>query len=132
MLREEPERRRAPRRVPQPGDALARVRLRTGRELAVVDISACGVLVEGSTRLVPGTHAEVHVVTRHGRTLVRTRVVRAFVSHLDADAVCYRSALAFETNVDTETDGYPLPGKTPVFEGGAGNAYPNIEVPERA
>jgi hypothetical protein len=126
--REEPERRRAPRRVPQPGDALARVRLRTGREFAVVDISACGVLVEG-TRLLPGTHAEVHVVTRHGRTLVRTRVVRSLVWHLEADAVCYRAALAFESDVDTEADGYPVPAESPVMAGGMGNAYPNFEVP---
>jgi hypothetical protein len=107
------------------------VRLRTGRELAVVDISTCGVLVEG-TRLLPGTHADVHVVTRHGRTLVRTRVVRSMVWHLEADAVCYRTALAFETDVDVEIDGYPLPAENPVIAGGAGNAYPDFKVPDPA
>ena len=125
------DRRRAPRRVPLPGDALARVRLRTGRELAVVDISTCGVLVEGA-RLLPGTHADLHVVTRQGRTLVRTRVVRSRVWQLHADSVCYRTALAFETDVDTEGDGYPVPAKNPVNARGAGNVYPDSEVPDPA
>jgi hypothetical protein len=122
------ERRRAVRRVPQPGETLARVRLRTGRELVVVNISWAGALVEGVTRLLPGTHVDVHVVTRHGRVLVRTRVVRSIVWRLHADAVCYRTGLAFDASVDTEVDGYPLPAETPVIEGGAGKSYPGAEV----
>ncbi|HLG57805.1 MAG TPA: hypothetical protein VI485_20845 [Vicinamibacterales bacterium] len=83
------------------------MRLRTGRELAVVDVSPVGALVEGATRLLPGTHADVHVITRHGRVLVRARVVRALVWHLAPDAVRYRAALAFDTplDLDTEADG---------------------------
>jgi hypothetical protein len=102
---------------------LSRVRLRTGRELTVVNISSCGALVEGVTRLLPGTRADVHIVTRHGRVLVRTRVVRALVWRLEADAVCYRSALAFDTTIDT--DGYPVPVENPIFEGGPGRRYPD-------
>ena len=143
MPPDESERRRAVRRVPQPDETLARVRLRTGRELSVVNISPAGVLVEGATRLLPGTHADVHVVTRHGRTLVRARVIRAIVWRLQADVVCYRAALAFETSIDTEADGlalsersesngYAVPAESPANEGGAGNAYPSSEVPDRA
>ena len=121
----DPDRRRAVRRVPQPTETLSRMRLRTGRELAVVDIASCGALVEGATRLLPGTHVDVHVVTRHGRVLVRTRVVRSIVWQLQADAVNYRTALAFDAAVDTEVDGYPLPFETPVIEGGAGSPYPH-------
>jgi hypothetical protein len=110
--------------MPQPTETLSRMRLRTGRELAVVDISPAGALVEGATRLLPGTHVDVHVVTRHGRVLVRTRVVRSSVWQLQADAVSYRTALAFDAAVDTEVDGYPLPTETPVIEGGAGSPYP--------
>jgi len=94
------ERRHAPRRVPEAGDPLSAVRVRGGRELAVVDVSEAGVLVDGPARLLPGTHVEVHVVTVDGRVLVRTRVVRAFVSAL-REGVRYRSALAFERRVDT-------------------------------
>jgi hypothetical protein len=132
MPPDESERRRTVRRIPQPDETLARVRLRTGRELSVINISPTGVLVEGGTRLLPGTHADVHVVTRHGRTLVRARVIRSLVWRLQADSVSYRAALAFETNVDTEADGYALPAESPMNEGDAGNAYPNPEVPGHA
>jgi hypothetical protein len=83
------------------------VRLRTGRELAVVDISASGALVEGPTRLLPNTRTEIHIVTRQGRALVRTRVVRSLVWRLERDLVCYRTALAFDTAVDTDVDEQP-------------------------
>lgn len=132
MPPDESERRRAVRRIPQPDETLARVRLRTGRELSVINISPTGVLVEGGTRLLPGTHADVHVVTRHGRTLVRARVIRSLVWRLQADSVSYRAALAFETSVDTEADGYAIPAESPMNDGGAGNAYPNPEAPDHA
>src|SRR5690349_20248903 len=93
------ERRRAQRRAPDPQEALARVRLRAGRELDVVDISDSGVLVDGVTRLHPGAHVDVHVMTREGRVLVRSRVVRAFVSHVQADAIRYGGALEFEPTI---------------------------------
>lgn len=124
----ETERRRVARRVPQPDETVSRVRLRTGRELAVVNISHAGVLVEGVTRLLPGTHVEVHVVTRHGRVLVRTRVMRSSVSRLQADIVCYRTALAFDTDLDTDPDGYQVPAEISVIPGGEGNPYPHDEV----
>ena len=119
------ERRHASRRVPDAGEPLVAVRVRGGRELAVIDVSDSGVLVEGQARLLPGTHVEVHVVTAAGRVLVegqarllpgthvevhvvttagrvlvRTRVVRAFVSALKG-GIRYRTALAFERTVDT-------------------------------
>jgi hypothetical protein len=97
-----PERRRAVRRTPHADESLSRVRLRTGRELAVIDISSAGALIEGTTRLLPGTRSDVHVVTRHGRLLVRTRVIRSFIWRLERDVVCYRTALEFDTAVETD------------------------------
>lgn len=126
------DRRRAVRRPPQPGEALSRVRLRTGRELAVVDISAAGALVESHTRLLPGTRTEVHIVTRHGRMLVRTRIVRSFVWRLEADLVCYRTGLAFDVAVDTEVDGYAVPAEIPGNTAGRGTAYPADIIGDRA
>jgi hypothetical protein len=99
------ERRRAPRRTPDRQEPLGRVRLRAGRELEVVNISDAGVLVDGLARLHPGAHVDVHVVTRDGRVLVRGRVVRAFVSHVAADAIRYGGALAFEQTIDTAAAG---------------------------
>ena len=95
------ERRGVTRRAPAPDETLARVRLRTGRELSVVDIGDTGALLEGTSRLLPGTHVEVHVVTREGRTLVRSRVTRASVFALAANSLRYRAALAFDTRVNT-------------------------------
>jgi hypothetical protein len=115
------DRRRAVRRTPGPEEPLARVRLRAGRELAVVDVSSAGALVEGDTRLLPGTHVDVHVLTADGRVLVRSRVVRAWVSALASDSVHYRGALAFERPVDT---GYPVPASELMSPEGAGSGYP--------
>jgi hypothetical protein len=129
MLSSENDRRLFARRVPRPDETLARARLRTGRELTVVNVSSSGALVESVTRLLPGTRADVHIVTRHGRVLVRTRVVRAMVWRLEADVVCYRAALAFDTTLDT--DGYAVPAENPMFEGGLGRSYPDSAAESR-
>ena len=94
------ERRRTPRYTPNASELTARLRLRTGRELAVVNVAATGALVETDGRLLPGTCVDVHVMTAEGRQLVRSRLVRAFVSALSADRVVYRASLAFERSVD--------------------------------
>jgi hypothetical protein len=88
--------------MPQPDESLSRAKLRTGRELTVIDISSSGALVEGPTRLLPGTRTDVHLVTRHGRVLVRARIVRSLVWRLEPDVVCYRSGLAFDAAVDID------------------------------
>jgi hypothetical protein len=94
------ERRRVSRCIPVPTSALSRVRLRAGRELAVVNLSMFGTLVEGTTRLLPGTHVGVHVTAAQGRTSVRARVVRYAVWTVTADVITYRGALAFNGRVD--------------------------------
>ena len=141
-----PERRRAVRRTPHSDESLSRVRLRTGRELAVIDISSAGALIEGTTRLLPGTRTDVHVVTRHGRLLVRTRVIRSFIWRLSRDVVCYHTALEFDTVVETDADptvserseskgpalserseskGYQVPTEIPKNDEAPGTRYPD-------
>ena len=115
------ERRRAARRVPDAAEPLARVRLRGGRALAVVDLSPAGALVEGEVRLLPGTHVDVHVITADGRVLVRSRVVRAWVSALGGDRLSYRGALVFDRPVDT---GYAVPAPPTAAAEAAGTHYP--------
>ena len=117
------ERRRAARREPARDEPLARVRLRAGRDLDVVDVSTCGVLVEGETRLLPGTRVDVHVLTADGRVLVRSRVVRAYVSALRSDCVVYRGALAFEVSVNVAR-GYSEPTWGARSPASAGTRYP--------
>jgi len=77
----------------------------------VVDVSPLGALVEGPTRLLPGTHLDVHITGAQGRVLVRARVVRCAVWGLTADAVQYRGALAFGALIDL------APPSTPAQEG---------------
>ena len=100
-MRSDVERRRHERRRLLAAEPLAVARLRTGRELMVLDVSESGALVEGTPRLLPGTHLDLHLLTRHGRLLVRGRVTRAHVCHVAADVIRYRSAVAFESSVDT-------------------------------
>jgi hypothetical protein len=122
------ERRAAPRRLPDSDETLARVRLRTGRELAVVEISDTGALLEGVARLLPGTHVEVHVVTRDGRTLVRSRVTRAWVFAVAADTLKYRAALVFDARVNTAPSRVVVTHSTP-SGAGTGRSYPSQDNP---
>jgi hypothetical protein len=122
------ERRAASRRSPAPDETLARLRLRTGRELTVVEISDAGALVDGGARLLPGTHVEVHVVTREGRTLVRSRVTRAWVFAVSADALQYRAALAFDARVNTAPS-WVVATHSARFGATTGSSYPNQTNP---
>jgi hypothetical protein len=129
------ERRRTTRRVPLPEEPLSRVRLRTGREMSVVDVSDTGVLVEGHVRLLPGTHIDVHVVTGEGRLLIRSRVMRCWVAALRPDAVSFRGALAFDRHVSTASSGYAFPDGPQAALVAPGPGYPllaAVDVPSGA
>jgi len=118
------DRRRVMRRIPDPAQGLSRVRLRTGRELTVVDVSPLGALVEGTQRLLPGTHVEVHINGGRGRVLLRARVVRCLVWSLASDALHYRGALAFASALDLADGGYLLPEGFDQVQESRGGAYP--------
>ena len=122
------DRRTAARRTPAADETLARLRLRTGRELAVVNIGDAGALVEGTARLLPGTHVEVHVVTREGRTLVRSRVTRAWVFAVAADTLQYRAALVFDARVNTAPSWVATTRAAP-SSASMGSRYPNQNNP---
>jgi hypothetical protein len=117
------ERRRTPRCMPNAADPVARLRLRAGRELAVVDLAPGGALVEAEGRLLPGTHVDVHVIGVDGRVLVRSRVVRAYVHRLSGDRILYRGALAFERHVELGA-GYAVPWVAHGVELATGTSYP--------
>jgi hypothetical protein len=119
------ERRRAERRTPAPGEPLSRLRLRTGRELVVLNIASRGALVEGP-RLIPGAYLDVHIVTSAARTLVRSRVLRCEVTRVTAEAICYRSGLVFEQPIDVAA-GYGIPWQDSQKEAGAGTSYPESD-----
>ena len=118
------DRRHAARRTPRDREPMERIRLRTGREVKVLNVSDGGVLAEGAARLLPGTHVDAHLVTATGRVLVRSRVARAWVCALEKDGPVYRSALAFQQAVDTSDPGYVMPGPAPGTGAAEGSGYP--------
>jgi hypothetical protein len=120
------EHRRCPRRIPLASESLARVRLRTGRELLVVNISNTGLLVEGDVRLLPGSSVDLHVMNGTGPEQVRSQVARSYVSQLCADSVGYRAALAFERSLDMSGE-YPVLPTSELAGSTAGSSYPLTE-----
>ncbi len=90
-----------------------------------MDVSDVGLLAEGEMRLLPGTHVDVHLVTRDGRLLVRSRVVRAFVCQLGPHQIRYRGALSFDRPVHTVLVGYPMPGAADSQTEREGSPYPD-------
>ncbi len=125
------ERRRALRWTPSAGGPLSWVRLRTGRELIVIDIAVAGVLVEGGSRLLPGSWLEVHLATAGGRLLVKGRVVRSHVWRVEPNRIWYRSGLAFDDQVGALGPGYLLPASVAVPPDAQGTTYPQVEpIPE--
>lgn len=102
--------------------ATSRVRLRTGRDLTVCDMSSGGARVAGAVRLLPGTHADVHVVGAGGRQLVRSRIV--WVRVLTVTPLVYEAALLFDAEVVLLAGGYRVPAASAGSVGSAGPAYP--------
>ncbi len=97
------ERRRATRRTVAVDEPLAHAKLRTGAQLVVLQASSWGALTETTERLLPGRHLDVHIVTPGGRTLVRSRVARAYVCRLQPDAIHYHAALTFDHSIDASS-----------------------------
>lgn len=119
------ERRRATRRPVAADEPLAHAKLRTGGQLVVLDTSNWGALTETSQRLLPGRHLDVHIVTPGGRTLVRSRVARAYVCQVQPDAIHYHAALAFEQALDTRPCGSPVPAVLVSLTNAREKAYPD-------
>lgn len=126
------ERRRLTRRSPHRDEPLTHMRMRTGPGLEVVNVANRGALVEGDVRLLPGTHLDVHVVTRDGRVLVRSRVVRAFVFDVQAASIRYRAALSFDLEVNTAPPGYSFPSGDRQEGAERGTNYPAAIQPDPA
>jgi hypothetical protein len=75
---------------------ITHVRLRPGREVILLDVSAAGALIEAHGRLQPGSIVELQMTRADRAVTVRGRVVRAAVSRLYAEDIWYRAAVAFD------------------------------------
>ena len=108
------DRRRWGRREYAGGHLPPAARLRPGPPVVVVNLSRNGALVEGHLRPRAGSTCAFEFSSPHGTVSTGARVVRCFVSRLEAASVRYRAALVFETLVPAPADsdalaGYPLP-----------------------
>jgi hypothetical protein len=90
--------------------AIKALRLSPGEGVTLVNISASGVLVEGKTRLVPGTRLTVHFDGPVKPAQIKARVVRCQVSAIGGGgSLQYQSAIAFEGRVELPVEESALP-----------------------
>ena len=107
------DRRRASRRRHVEEHGIVAARVRPGRDVSLLDVSAGGALVETASRLLPGSAVELHLESRDRRVAIRGRVIRCAVSRLRSTTVWYRGAIIFDRHlpwfVDDDAAGYAIP-----------------------
>jgi hypothetical protein len=79
--------------------------VRPGERARVIDVSAGGVLIETSQRLLPGTSVEVQLERRTERASIHGQVLRCAVVRLRPTWVCYRGAIAFDRDLPWFVEG---------------------------
>lgn len=84
------------------------VRLRTGDELALINLAHGGALVESRRRLLPGAKVVLQVSLDGGALAIQALVTRCAVHALRCDFVEYRGALQFEQELDWVGNGSPI------------------------
>jgi hypothetical protein len=115
------ERRRSRRLRTSAEHGVTRARLRPGLEVALVEISALGALVEAPRPLRPGAAAELHLEAGNQRAAVRGRIVRCEVASLISTHVSYRGAIGFDAELAWFSEEEP----------GSGYALPSLEEASR-
>jgi hypothetical protein len=108
------DRRRTPRRHTIEEHGILAARIRPGRDVELVDVSAGGALIETTHRLLPGTAIDLHLTGSERRTSGRGRILRCAVTRLRPGGVWYRGAVAFDRHLpwldDDGGNGYQVPG----------------------
>lgn len=108
-----PERRRARRRQTFDEHGVASARVRPGHDVALVNVSAGGALIETQRRLLPGSFIELQLTAGARSATLRARVLRCSVARLRASFISYCGAVGFDRDlpwfVDCEDIGYPVP-----------------------
>src|SRR5207248_10784619 len=90
-------------------------RVRPGHVVIVIDVSAGGVLIEISQRLLPGSAVNLQIDTPIRRTSLRGRVLRCAVNRLHSTSVSYRAAIEFDCqwpvwpSIESGSGEYPVP-----------------------
>lgn len=86
------DRRRAQRRIAGDLPGLWVIRLSSGGDGKIVDISSSGAFVETNTKITPGSTVDLQVLGQNTNVHVPARVVRSEVSSVDRLGVRYRAA----------------------------------------
>ena len=112
-MKERSDRRRTPRRLTLEEHGIARALVRPGREVALVDVSAGGALLESVHRLLPGSLIDLHLASPGRAVSIRGRVLRCVVARLRPTGVRYHGAIKFDRDLgwfeDHDTVGYSVP-----------------------
>lgn len=94
------ERRAWPRASCRPEPCGRGAHIRPGRQVHVLDLSRGGALIESRARLAPASNVELRFTDTDRRVQIRGRVVRSYVSALNASSVWYRSGIVFEEQMN--------------------------------
>ncbi len=101
-----PDRRRAIRKNRAELSWLCGLRLRPGLDVALVNLSAGGALVETPTRLRPGGRTVLRLTGAAGSWTVSGCVLRSWVAAIEPEhGVVYRGALVFDEALDLSAAG---------------------------
>ena len=90
------DRRLDPRQRTVAEHGILSVRIRPGRSVALVDVSASGTLVEGQQQLCPGATVDVQMCDTVKDVVLRGCVLRSAVFRLHATDIWYRTAIRFD------------------------------------
>jgi hypothetical protein len=79
---------------------LSSARLAWGAEIALVNISTSGVLLESGSKFTPGSRTDLHLSGPETNLVVPVRFVRSEISKIDSLGVRYRAAAEFGQEID--------------------------------
>lgn len=91
-------------------------RVRPGRQVAVVNVSTGGALVECSHRLLPGANVELWMATRERCAAIRGVVLRCAVTRVGPSSLIYHGAIGFEVGLPWPVGEDPLGYGVPIRE----------------
>ncbi|HEY7500064.1 MAG TPA: hypothetical protein VH740_16200 [Vicinamibacterales bacterium] len=94
------ERRAALRRAHEDLPWLSTAKLGWGTDVALVNISTSGVLMETGSKFLPGSTTELHLTGPSTEMIVPVRFVRSDVARIDRLGVKYHAAAAFDREID--------------------------------
>jgi len=79
---------------------LSDARLAWDAQIALVNISNSGVLLESGSKLTPGSTTELHLIGPAANVVVPVRFIRSEVAKVDPIGVRYRAAAEFDREID--------------------------------